>query len=199
MLEFVIRARKAPTSPDQFLGAAGQEAHVEYLGQILVNGLFISQNHRDDIRLTFVFEASADFSRIISFDGASLGTLADQTELGFKNLFANALKSAGGAQKGESFQVLPGLKVTADSFESLIKKYQTDRMIYLLDRKGADIREIDLPEDAVFILTDHIPMPPKQAKSLVNRGAKAVSLGPKMLHASQCVVLIQNEYDRLSW
>ena len=71
-------------------------------------------------------------------------------------------------------------------------------MIHLLDRKGDDIREIDLAEDAVFILTDHIPMPPKQAKSLVNRGARAISLGPKMLHASQCVVLIQNEYDRLS-
>lgn len=196
-MEFVIRARKAPTSPEQFLGQAGLDAHVEYLGQILINGLFISQSHRDDVQLTFVFESSTDFSRIIHFDGEKLGSLTDLSERGIKQLFANALKVSVGAAKGDTFDMMSGFTVTVDSFESLIKKYQTDRMIHLLDRKGDDIREIDLAEDAVFILTDHIPMPPKQAKSLVNRGARAISLGPKMLHASQCVVLIQNEYDRL--
>lgn len=197
-MEFVIRARKAPTSPEQFFGQAGLDAHVEYLGQILINGLFISQSHRDDVQLTFVFESSTDFSRIIHFDGEKLGSLTDLSEQGIKQLFANALKVSVGAAKGDTFDMMSGFTVTVDSFESLIKKYQTDRMIHLLDRKGDDIREIDLAEDAVFILTDHIPMPPKQAKSLVNRGARAISLGPKMLHASQCVVLIQNEYDRLS-
>ena len=163
-----------------------------------MNGLFISQSHREDARLTFVFEASADFSRIITFDGANLGSLAsDQTEQSLLKVFAEALKTSVGSAKGETRQVTSGLSVTTDSFESLIKSYQQDRQIYLLDRKGKDVRSAELAEDAVFVLTDHIPMPPKQAKSLVNRGAKAISLGPKMLHASQCIVLIQNEYDRL--
>ena len=193
----MVRARKAPTAAQQFLGPAGHEAHVEYLAQLLVNSLFVSQGHRDDVQLTFVFEASADYSRIIKFDGENLGSLSDQSEKGLLELFALALKTSAGSGKGETRSVLPGVSVTADSFESLIKSYQTDRSIYLLDRKGEDVRESNLPENAVFVLTDHIPMPTKQAKSLVNRGAQAISLGPKMLHASQCVVLIQNEYDRM--
>lgn len=197
MIEFIIRARRAPTVPEQFLGSAGQEAHVEYLTQVLVNGLFVSQAHRDNVVMSFVLEASPDFSRIIRFSGSDLGSIPEQTESGLLELFGDALKTSLGAQKDEVREVLPGITIAAMSFETLIKSYQDNKVIYLLDRKGSDVRTIELPENAVFVLTDHVPMPPKQAKSLVNRGAKTISLGPKMLHASQCVVLIENEYDRM--
>ncbi len=195
MLEFLIRARKAPTDANRFLGHAGQEAHVEYLTQILINGLFVSQGHRDDVRLSFVFEASADFSRVITLDGSTLGSLTDLSEQGLLELFARCLEVSTGSNKDEVRQVLPGVTVAAMSFEQQIKTYE-GRQIYLMDRKGKDIRETSLEHNAVFVLTDHIPMPSKQAKSLVNRGAMTISVGSKMLHASQCIVLIQNEYDR---
>lgn len=195
MIEFVIRARKAPTDAKRFLGRAGEDAHVEYLTQILVNGLFVSQGHRDDVRLTFVFEASSDYSRAITLDGAQLGSLSDLTERGLLDLFAQCLKVSEGSGKSEVRQVMSGVTVTACSFEELLKSF-SDRQVYLMDRKGQDIRDASLEHNAVFVLTDHIPMPPKQAKSLVNRGAIPISVGSKMLHASQCIVLIQNEYDR---
>ncbi|MFN3238020.1 MAG: hypothetical protein ACE37D_13295 [Pseudomonadales bacterium] len=196
MIDYVIRARKAPTDPVRFLGQAGQEAHTEYLCQILVNGLLISQGHRDDVRLSFVLEASADFSRVITFDGSVLGSLDDWSEAGILQLFARCLQVSVGAAKSESREVLPGVTVTAASVEEFLKSF-AGRQIYLMDRKGVDIRAAALEQDAVFVLTDHIPMPTKQAKSLVNRGAKPISLGRTMLHASQCVVLIQHEYDRM--
>ena len=66
----------------------------------------------------------------------------------------------------------------------------------LLDPKGDDIRTVDIPVDAVFLLTDHIPMPKKNFKAMVLQGVKKISLGPVMLHASQCISIIQNELDR---
>src|SRR5690606_41359285 len=46
-----------------------------------------------------------------------------------------------------------------------------------------------------FLLTDHIPMPKNSISGLKRLGAEAISLGPRMLFASQCVVLIHNELD----
>ncbi|MBD3645859.1 MAG: tRNA (pseudouridine(54)-N(1))-methyltransferase TrmY, partial [Pseudomonadales bacterium] len=65
-----------------------------------------------------------------------------------------------------------------------------------LDRKGTDLREQEPGPNPVFLLTDHIPMPKKTFKSLDRRGVAKVSVGPVMLHASQCLVLIHNELDR---
>tara|TARA_R110002110_G_scaffold51230_1_gene150588 strand:+ start:656 stop:1249 length:594 start_codon:yes stop_codon:yes gene_type:complete len=196
LIEFVVRARKAPTDAQRFLGESGQAAHVEYLTQILVNALFVSKGHRNDVCLTYVFEGSADFSRALFFRGDKLGILADQSEQGLLALFARCLKAGANLGKESVLETEQGIVIQAISFERLVKSYQETRPIFLLDRKGQDVREAELPDDAVFLLTDHIPMPPKQAKSLIKRGVKPISLGPVMLHASQCVVLIQNEYDR---
>jgi tRNA pseudouridine-54 N-methylase len=53
------------------------------------------------------------------------------------------------------------------------------------------------PHCGCFLLTDHVPLPRNLRKSLLRRGVEPVSLGPVMLRASQCVVLVLNEYDRL--
>ena len=66
----------------------------------------------------------------------------------------------------------------------------------MLATKGEYLRHIDLPLDGTFVLTDHIPMPKKTFKSMLRQGVKKISLGPRMLHASQCITLINNEYDR---
>ena len=52
-----------------------------------------------------------------------------------------------------------------------------------------------VPENPCFLLTDHLPMPRKSFNSLERLGAKKISLGPRMLFASQCVTLIQHELD----
>lgn len=197
MIEFVVRARKAPTDAGRFLGELGQAAHVEYLAQILVNTLFVSKGHRSDVCLTYVFEGSSDFSRALFFRGDKIGILGDQSEQGLLQLFARCLKAGASLDKEAELETDEGIVIQAISFERLVKQYQISRPVFLLDRKGQDVRRAELPPDAVFLLTDHIPMPPKQTKSLIKRGVQPLSLGPVMLHASQCVVLIQNEYDRL--
>jgi tRNA (pseudouridine54-N1)-methyltransferase len=64
-----------------------------------------------------------------------------------------------------------------------------------MDKKGDNIRELAFAENPCFLLTDHIPMPKKSYNSLKRLGAQKISLGPKMLFASQCIVLINNQLD----
>ncbi len=196
MPEYIVRAHAAPTDPAHFRQSVGTGAHPEYLAQIIINSLFISKGHRHDTDLTLVLEKSRDFSRVIRFPGDSLGSLTDKTESGLLNVIIECLTASELMKKDETRTLSSGLQVQSTSFEHLVKSRVQDRPVFLLDRKGDDIRSLNLADDAVFLLTDHVPMPRKTAKSMNRQGVKSVSLGPVMLHASQCIVLIQNEFDR---
>ena len=196
MPEYIVRARKAPADPDRFRRAIGSDAHIEYLAQIIINSLFVSKGHRSDTDLTLVLEESRDYSRAICFPGGCLGSLTDLSESGLLKILIECLAASSGMRKEETRSLDNGLRIQAISFEHLVKARVDEHPVYLLDRKGDDIRSLALATDAVFLLTDHIPMPKKTFKSLERQGIGKISLGPLMLHASQCVVLIQNEYDR---
>jgi tRNA (pseudouridine54-N1)-methyltransferase len=65
-----------------------------------------------------------------------------------------------------------------------------------MDRKGTSIREQPFEDNPCFLLTDHIPMPKNTLHGLERQGTKKISLGSRMLFASQCVVLIHHELDQ---
>lgn len=195
--EFIVRARKAPVDPDRFLAAVGGEGRVEYLAHMIVNALLVSKGHREDTRLTLVLEDSKDYSRALTFDGASLGSLSGTNEQAMLQACAGALHESKGMGKEEVRTVDRGIVVETVSFEHLVKQKVTNSRVYMMDRKGADIREALFDEDPVFLLTDHIPMPKKTFNSLARLGVTKVSLGPVVLHASQCISVIHNELDRL--
>jgi tRNA (pseudouridine54-N1)-methyltransferase len=61
---------------------------------------------------------------------------------------------------------------------------------------GEDIRTLQPAEDGCFLFTDHIPMQKKTLSLLSRLGVRQLSLGPRMLFASHCMVLVHNELDR---
>lgn len=196
MREFIVKARAAPVDPARFRRAAGQGARVEYLAHCLINGLLVSKSHRDDTRVTLVLEDSDDYSRAIEFDGSILGSLPGTSEEGWLDVCAQALAAGGRLKKEESVPLSNGVSVRAISFEHLVKEKLADTSVYRLDRKGEDIRSIDIGADSVILLNDHVPVPRKTVKSLDRQGVVPIHLGPRVLHASQCITLVHNELDR---
>ena len=196
MPEFIVRARAASTDPAAFLASVGTGAHVEYLAHMMTNALMVSKGHREDTTLHLVLEDSEDFSRCISLQGDRFGDLGGTTEAALLNVIKIALQYGQGLAKEASVLTPAGVKVTAISFEHLVKGRVAEGPVYMLDPKGEDIREAQVPVNAVFLLTDHVPMPKKTFKSMQRQGVTKLSLGPLMLHASQCITLIQNELDR---
>jgi tRNA (pseudouridine54-N1)-methyltransferase len=194
--EFIVRARAASTDPATFMASVGSGAHVEYLAHMITNALMVSKGHREDTTLHLVLEDSDDFSRCISLQGEQLGDLGGTTEAALLNVIKTALQYGQGLAKEASVLTPSGVKVTAISFEHLVKARVAEGPVYVLDPKGEDIREAQLPVNAVFLLTDHVPMPKKTFKSMQRQGVNKLSLGPLMLHASQCITVIQNELDR---
>jgi tRNA (pseudouridine54-N1)-methyltransferase len=195
MRSFVVRARAAPVDSQKFLAAVGGDAHTEILAHALINAFFVAQSHRDDVIVHLVLESTSDYSRTITFNAGELGSLGGFHEAALLWQVATALKVSAGMNKSDQRQVAPGIAVRTISFEKLVQELAISCQLFVMDKKGTPIEQQPFQGHPCFILTDHIPMPRKISNSLQRLGASKISLGPKMLFASQCVVLIHNRLD----
>jgi tRNA (pseudouridine54-N1)-methyltransferase len=96
----------------------------------------------------------------------------------------------------EEVQALDGVYVAKRSFESLVRDFSVRGAFYTMQKRGSDIRDLEFAEDAAFVFSDHLSMPKKADRFLIRLGAQPLSVGPKMLFASQCITLVHNELDR---
>jgi len=199
MRTFVLRARAASTDSRQMLASVGGDAHTEILAHTLMNAIFIAQSHRQDVIVHLVLESTRDYSRTITFQASEMGHIGGFHEQALLARIAAALDTSRGLGKEELRTVEPGVTVRTLSFEKLVQELAQDHSLYVMDKKGTPIREQEIGEAPCFLLTDHIPMPAKSFNSLRRLGAEKISLGPRMLFASQCVVLIHNELDLLGY
>ena len=195
MRTFVLRARAAPTDSQKLLAAIGQEAHAEILAHTLMNAIFVAQSHRAEVVVFLVLESTQDYSRTIRFQADAMHDIGGFDERALLGKIAKALDVSRGMGKEESRPVEAGVGVRTVSFERLVQELAQDHRLYVMDRKGTPIREAVFEGQPCFLLTDHIPMPKKTFHSLKRLGAEKLSLGSKMLFASQCVVLIHHELD----
>ena len=198
MRTFVLRARAAPTDSHKLLASVGQDAHAEILAHTLMNAIFVAQSHRPGVVVYLVLESTEDFSRTIRFEVNAMHELGGFDERALLGKVAKALDASRGMGKEETRPVESGVSVQTLAFERLVQVLSQDHQLFLMDPKGTPIREQAFEGNPCFLLTDHIPMPKKVIPSLERLGAKKITLGPTMLFASQCVVLIHHELDQRS-
>ena len=196
MRSFVLRARAAPTDSQKLLASVGQEAHTEILAHTLMNAIFVAQSHRADVVVYLVLESTADFSRTIRFEANAMHEIGGFDERALLGKVAKALDASKGMGKEEARPVESGVAVRTIAFERLVQELATDHQLFVMDPKGTSIREQQFQDNPCFLLTDHIPMPKNTFHTLERLGTKKLTLGKKMLFASQCVVLIHHELDQ---
>lgn len=195
MRSFVLRARAAPTTSKALLEGVGQEAHTEILAHTMMNTMFVAQSHREDVVVYLVLESTKDYSRTITIRSNDITNIGGFHESTLIAAVARALDASVGMGKEQLRDVEPGITVRTISFERLVQELAEDHQLYMLDKKGDFVRDAEIGANPCFLLTDHIPMPKKSFNSLKRLGTEKISLGHKMLFASQCVVLIHNELD----
>lgn len=196
MRTFVLRARAAPTDSATLLASVGKDAHTEILAHTLMNAIFVAQSHRADVTVYLVLESTRDFSRTICFEANAMHDIGGFHEQALLGKIAKALDASRDMGKEESRPVEAGVSVRTVSFERLVQELAEDHQLFVMDRKGESIGAQAFEGKPCFLLTDHIPMPKNTFHSLERLGAKKITLGSKMLFASQCVVLIHHELDQ---
>ena len=196
MRTFVLRARAAPTDSQALLAQVGGEAHTEILAHTLMNAFFVAQAHRPGVVVYLVLESTRDFSRTLRFEVDAMHDIGGFDERTLLGKVARALDASRGMGKDEERAVEAGVTVRTSSFERLVQALAADHQLFLMDRKGTPIGEQVFADRPCFLLTDHIPMPKKAIPGLERMGATKITLGPTMLFASQCVVLIHHALDQ---
>jgi tRNA (pseudouridine54-N1)-methyltransferase len=195
MRTFVLRARAAPTDSQKLLAGVGKEAHTEILAHTLMNAIFVAQSHRADVVVYLVLESTPDFSRTVRFQADAMHDIGGFNEAALLGKVAAALDASRGMGKDETRAVESGVTVRTISFEKLVQELAADHPLFVMDRKGTPMREQKFEGNPCFLLTDHIPMPRNTFHTLDRLGTQRISLGPTMLFASQCVVLIHHALD----
>lgn len=190
MREFVYFSSSAVTS-----GKALSDGNLMHAGRMdiaihsFIQGVFLSHGFRKDAKFHFVFYGMPDPPKHIEIQ------VTDELEISKKDVGNLLKKILYKYRQGERTEVLSGCFVEKKSFFDVVEEMaENGKVIYILDKKGEDIRKAEIEDNCVFILGDHEGLPKKESKRL-KEIAKSVSIGDKMYFASQTVAVVNNELD----
>lgn len=146
--------------------------------------LFVSYGIRRDVVFHALLSGPPSPPLHLKIDGATLrGVYTDQEA--WKRVLKNVLS-------GKSH---PGIDVDKTSFEALLKAKASESFIYVLEEGGKDIFEVDIGENPVFVLGDHVGLP-KKVEGFALRYGEKVSLGKQPYLAASCVSVVNYLLDR---
>ncbi len=190
MREIVYFSSEAATSGNFDTGDLMGAGRMDIAIHCLINAFFLSHNLREDVKVHLVFYGMPDPPKHIEIQ-VEEGTKLSKKDVG--NLIKKILYKY---QKDKRVEALPGCFVEKKSFlnvlDSLVKE---GKEIFILDKKGENIRKAKIPEKAVFVIGDQNGLPKKELKRL-KKTSRLISVGPKVYFASQVVTLINNELDQ---
>ena len=157
---------------------------LDVVHECIVAGLFVSHGIRRNVVFHALLSGPPAPPLHLNIDGATLRDVRTDLET-WKEILKKVLS-------GKSH---PGISVDKTSFEALLKVKANKSPIYVLEEGGKDILEVDVGENPVFVLGDHIGLPRKVEGFALRYGEK-VSLGKRPYLAASCITVINYLLDR---
>ena len=189
MREFVYFSQSARTSGNFDSKDLMKAGRMDIAIHSFIQGVFLSHGFRKDMKFHFVFYGQPDPPKHIEIQ------VKDELEISKKDVGNLIKKILYKYKEGKKIEALPGCFVEKKSFLKLIEEMQKEgKEIFLLDKKGEDLRKAKIGKNCVFILGDHEGLPKKELKRL-KENSVLISIGNKMYFASQTVAVVNNELD----
>lgn len=200
MREFIYYSASAVTSGNLIKDDLMKAGRIDIACQIVLQSFFISHHMRPDVKLHLIFDGAPDAPKHLEiFPGKNLEGVENKIDISKKDVAGLFRKMLYKYRKGEKTEIAPGYSVEKKSFSGLILELAIEgKEIFILDKKGEDVRSVEIPANAVFVLGDQDGIPKQELKRIKNKGIemKKISIGPYMLFASQAMTILQNELDR---
>ena len=189
MREFVYFSQSARTSGNFDTNELMKAGRMDIAIHSFIQGVFLSHGFRKDMIFHFIFYGQPDPPKHIAIQ------VKDDLEISKKDVGNLIKKILYKYKPGKNTEVFPGCFIEKKNFFNLIEEMQKEgKEIFLLDKKGEDIRKTKISDNCVFILGDHEGLPKKEVKRLKEM-VNLVSVGDKMYFASQTVAVVNNELD----
>ncbi len=188
MREIVYFSKSAWTSGNfRDLMKAGR---MDIVCHAIIMSLFISNKIREDVNLHLFFYGPPDPPKHLEL----MPKINEKFQISKKDISGLIKRMLYKYKKGKKIEVFPGCYIEKLGLLNFIDN-SNNRNIYILDKNGEDIRNIEIKENPVFILGDHEGMPKKELRKLTKL-AKKVSLGNITYFSSQAITILNNELDR---
>lgn len=190
MRQFVYFSSKAATSGNFNPAEAMKSGRLDIAFHVVISAFFLSHDFRRDARLHLVFYGAPDPPKHIELQ------VSPELPISKKDVGNLIRKMLYKYRKGQKTEVFPNCFIEKKSFLDVIEELKEQGSeIYVLEKKGKDIRDLKIGENCVFVLGDHEGFPPKELKRLKKIGIP-VSVGNRMYFASHVVSVVNNELDR---
>ena len=193
MKHFIYFSSKAVTSGKAL---SGKDVNLMKAGRMdiaihsIIQGLFLSHDVRKDVKFHLVFYGPPDAPKHIEIQ------VKDWLDISKKDIGTLIKKTLYKYRPGEKREVFPGVFIEKKSLLNVAEELiDNGSEVFILDKKGEDIRKAEIKDNCAFVLGDHEGLPKKELKRL-KQIAVSVSIGPKMYFASQTVAVVNNELDR---
>jgi len=198
MKHFVYFSSSASTSAGFRTDNLMKAGRMDIAIHVLINTFFVSRQVREDIKLHLIFYGMPDPPKHIEItlkQQQGIQKEGDSLDVSKKDIAGLIKRALRGYKQGEKREALPGVFVEKKSFLKVIGELEKENEIFILDKRGEDLRDSKILKNCVFVIGDHNGLPKKELKRL-KKTATAVSIGPKMYFASQVITLLNNELDR---
>ncbi|MFA5258508.1 MAG: tRNA (pseudouridine(54)-N(1))-methyltransferase TrmY [Candidatus Pacearchaeota archaeon] len=196
MREFIYYSQRARTTGN-FGDDLMKAGRMDIACQIVIMSFFISHKLRNNVKLHLLFNGPPDAPKHIEmFPGKALGEDSDH-DISKKDIAGLIKKILYKYKQGQNYEVMPGYFIEKKGVIDVVNEMLTaGKEVFILDKRGEDIRTIEIGKNPVFILGDHDGIPKQELKRLKKMDIKKVSVGDEMYFASQTMTIVQNELDR---
>lgn len=197
MREFIYYSKTAPTAGNYIKDDLQKSGRLDIAIHSIIAAFFLSHKMREDVKLHLCFAGLPDPPKHLELKPVTEGkTGVDKIYLSKKNIEGVIKRMLYKHKEGTKNEVYPGYWIEKKSFLKVAEELQDDgKSLYILDPKGEDIRTVEIEENPVFIIGDHLGLPGKELKRL-KKMCTPVSIGKKTYFASQTIVVVNNEIDR---
>jgi tRNA (pseudouridine54-N1)-methyltransferase len=187
MRRFVILGHKVPISGDFTLNdLPGSAGRLDVLCRAVGASLFVSHGIRRDTEVVLLIQNSVE----IRIAGDRVRRL-NPDERSTAALLQQALQQAA----DEELQASPGIFVARSSLElTLDGLVRRGAHPVVLHEDGEPLDPAMLPADPAFVLSDHLDFTDEELRILEE--LPRLSLGPTVLHTSQCITITHYLLDR---
>jgi tRNA (pseudouridine54-N1)-methyltransferase len=179
--EFLLYSRIGRTDQNWInLHDAGR---LDIVYECIVTSLFLSHGLRRDVTFNTVLNGPPSPPLYLQINGAELYDVRTDV-LTWQTIIRKTLNG----------KTHPGITLSKNSFEAILKTKAETAPIYILEEGGKDVAEVELDQNPVFVLGDHVGLP-KKVESFALRFGEKISLGKKPYLAASCITVLNYLLD----
>lgn len=192
MREFIYYSSTAPTKGN-FGDDLMKAGRLDIALHTILGAFFISNHQRTDVKLHLIFDGPPEPTKHLEMEPSK----NDEIQLSKKDLLWVVKKLLYKYRKGEKHVVFPGYSIEKKDLTETITELSKDKIIYILDENGEDIRDLKLTGNEIFVMGDQEGLPKKEIRKIKKLdNVKLISVGKPQYLASQVLTIVQNELDR---